>query len=115
MSKFSRLLPLVVVITLVAAGPLRAQSKVDAATLRSDMNRWMNERVEISGVVTHLVEDAAQSTRFYSLRDDFGKSILIRTIEDPPETNTKVTVYGTVTYEPNRKQLFIHEDQRVGK
>lgn len=104
-------------VSLVALGALGAvafaQTKVSVADVRNDVNRWLNERVELTGVIQNYVQDRSSTSRFYVLRDDFGRTILIRTGPELPETNAKYKVFGTVSYDVNRRELFVHEDQRI--
>lgn len=100
-------------VLILVASVGEAQTRVGVGDVRSDVNRWLNERVELTGVVQNYVQDRASTSRFYILRDDFGRTILVRTGPELPETNAKYTVIGTVSYDVTRRELFVHEDQRI--
>ena len=83
----------------VDAPPASAQEPLRIEKIRSNLDQWVNEVVTIEGIVEQYVDNTAQTTRFYFLKDDWGSVLRIRTSGDYPEANGRYRVTGPVSFE----------------
>jgi hypothetical protein len=74
---------------------------------------YENEKVEIVGVVDRIVRDnKSRSADYYVLRDNYGDTILVRSIEGYPEVGQKYRVVGVVNTEKDDSR-YIGEVSRT--
>jgi hypothetical protein len=95
----------------LAATAASAQMSPKVEEIRTFPNRFLNEVVAIEGVVTQYVEEPAQTTRFFYLKDDWGGLIKVRTTQEAPQTNKRYRVTGPVGIE--NRIPYISEETRI--
>jgi hypothetical protein len=71
---------------------------------------YINENVQVEGLVFQYVPGTSNTVAYYLIRDDNGAEVQVNTVMEPPETNIKYRVTG-VLYHENRN-LFISELSR---
>lgn len=75
--------------------------RVVTQNLINSPNRYLNNIVEIEGIVQQHLPDQTSAGFFY-LRDDFGELVRVRVIDSKPEVNTRIRMQGVFTRElPN--------------
>ncbi|MDI6401175.1 FHA domain-containing protein [Balneolaceae bacterium ANBcel3] len=84
-----------------------AQVSTTVADINNNPGGYINEHVEVEGLVTQYVPGSSTTLAHYVIRDDMGAEIQVNTTTGPPETNVKHRVSG-VLYHENRN-LFISE------
>lgn len=72
--------------------------KVVVENLNVSPARYMNNVVEIEGIVDRHLDDGTSAGFFY-LRDDFGELVRVRVLENKPEVNTRIILRGVFTRE----------------
>ncbi len=92
----------------LAAGELSPKVR----DIRSNINRYLNERVRIEGYVTQYVEAGSRTTAFYYLKDDWGGLIRVRTSDTPPAVGKRYAVVGPVGFDPRNNDPYISQEQR---
>lgn len=115
----SRLAALVIPALVVAFLPLATLPAFAAGELspkvrdiRSNINRYLNERVRIEGYVTQYVEAGSRTTAFYYLKDDWGGLIRVRTSDAPPAVGKRYAVVGPVGFDPRNNDPYISQEKR---
>lgn len=81
--------------------------------IRQDPQEFLNEVVTLEGFVTQYVDDDAQSTSFYFLKDDYGALIRVRTSRQSPETGARYRVTGPVGLDPESNEPYVSEETRI--
>ncbi len=75
--------------------------RVVTQNLINSPDRYLNNIVEIEGIVHQHLPDQTSAGFFY-LRDDFGELVRVRVIDSKPEVNTRIRIQGVFTRElPN--------------
>lgn len=82
-------------------------------TIRERPDAFLNEVVTLEGFVTQYVDDEAQSTDFYYLKDDFGALIKVRTSREAPEVGERYRISGPVGIDPDLNDPFVSEESRA--
>ncbi len=80
--------------------------------IKRNPRKYRNEVVAIDGFVTQFVEDKAQTTDFYYLKDDWGGLIKVRTSAGRPEVGRKYRVTGPLSIDIRYREPFISEEKR---
>ncbi len=89
-----------------------AQISPKVKDIKRHLSRYKDEVVSIDGFVTQYVEDKAQTTNFYYLKDDWGGLIKVRTSAGRPEVGKKYRVIGPVSIEIKYREPYISEEKR---
>jgi len=87
-----------------------AQVDTTIQDINNNPGDFVNENVQVDGLVIQYVAGSSTTVAHYILRDDMGAEIQVNTTIGPPETNVKYIVTGVV-YHENRR-LFISELSR---
>jgi pSer/pThr/pTyr-binding forkhead associated (FHA) protein len=90
-----------------------AQDVTRVDDIRTAPGRYLNEVVTVEGYATQYVENPAQTSSFYYLKDDFGGIITVRTTKEAPEVGMRYTVTGPVGVDPRREDPYISEESRT--
>ncbi len=78
-----------------------------------DKAKLINEVVLVRGITGKKLDDLSQSTRLYTLVDDFGDSIKVRTSQPWPSIGVTFRVRGTIIYDGRLKDYILVEADRV--
>ncbi len=95
------------------AGVINAQTSISVRELvRGFHSRYKNEQVAVRGWV--LAEKRVSSTSFkaYYLKDRYGATIVVRTVNKVPQINSEVLVTGVALVDADSKRFFISETKR---
>ena len=95
------------------AGVIHAQTPISVRELvRGFYSRYKNEQVAVQGWVS--AEKRVSSTTFkaYYLKDRYGSTIVVRTVNKLPEINSEVLVTGVALVDADSKRFFISETKR---
>ena len=95
------------------AGVIHAQTPISVRELvRGFYSRYKNEQVVVQGWVS--AEKRVSSTTFkaYYLKDRYGSTIVVRTVNKLPEINSEVLVTGVALVDADSKRFFISETKR---
>ncbi len=108
-----RLLLVLSAVFLVAA-PAYAQVLPGKAIkiIVSQVPKYVNQQVAIEGRTGRYVHDASITTGVYTLTDDYGDPIRIRTSKGTPVLGVTHKVTGTLIYDGTLKQYFLIEASR---
>jgi len=90
-----------------------AQDITRVDEIRRAPGQFLNEVTTVEGYATQYIENPAQSTSFYYLKDDYGGIITIRTTKEAPAVGQRYTVSGPVGIDPRREDPYISEEARV--
>lgn len=75
---------------------------VQVQAIKNEIRRYANERVLLEGVVPQYEPTPTSSTRLYWLKDDWGGLILVRTLDELPQTGARYAIEGVVTLDDTR-------------
>lgn len=76
-------------------------------------SKYINEHVHIQGRTGKYVHDASRTTGVYTLTDDYGGTIRVRTSHGKPQIARTYDVFGTVFRDVGSRSLMLMEDKRV--
>ncbi len=86
------------IILLISSAVYAEVFKVVVENLNISPSRYINNIVEIEGIVDRHLDDGT-SAGFFFLRDDFGDFVRVRVLDNKPEVNMRVVVRGVFTRE----------------
>ena len=91
-----------------------AQLTPKISDIKTNPDKFLNEIVTITGHVQQYIEDNAETTTVYYLRDDWGGSIKVRTDGAPPKVGLRYQVTGPVSKDSGAaySDSYIFEKQR---
>ena len=95
------------------AGVIHAQTPISVRELvRGFYSRCKNEQVAVQGWVS--AEKLVSSTTFkaYYLKDRYGSTIVVRTVNELPQINSEVLVTGVALADADSRKFFISETKR---
>lgn len=75
--------------------------------------KYIQEKVEIEGVVTQYVEGNTATTSYYSLQGNYGGLIKVNTSASSPITLSRYKVTGTIILDQKTRRPVLIEDTRV--
>ena len=116
MTKTLRTVSVVIVLVLCAAAtPAQADrlQPTRISLIKANWSAYLNERVRIDGFVTQFVDAGTRSTSFYSIKDDWGSVVKVRTSKQAPSVGKRYSIEGPVGIDPKTKDLFISEEMRL--
>jgi hypothetical protein len=116
MTRTLRTMSVVLVLVLcAAAAPAQADrlQPTRISLIKANWSAYLNERVRIDGFVTQFVDAGTRSTSFYSIKDDWGSVVKVRTSKQAPLVGKRYSIEGPVGIDPRTKDLFISEETRL--
>lgn len=108
----SRFLILAAVLTIVGSAVAQEVEPKRISEIKRTAAQNLNEIVRVEGFVTQFVDEGSRSTRFYSIRDDWGTVIRVRTSKEAPSVGKRYDVIGPLTLDSRSRELFISEESR---
>ena len=95
------------------AGVINAQTPISVRELvRGFHSRYKNEQVAVQGWVSAEKMVSSTSFKAYYLKDRYGSTIVVRTVNKVPEINSEVLVTGVALVDADSKRFFISETRR---
>jgi len=92
---------------------LLGQSKVvQIKDILKDPTGFLQEEIQVTGLVIQYVEATEQTTSHYYLKDDYGAIIKVHTAESKPETNVKYKVTGILYMDAATSSPFLSEKSK---
>ena len=92
---------------IIASGVVCAEA-VQVKELVQNRDRYTNRLVEVEGVVERWIEKAEKDKAgFYVLKDNFGDSIDVQTIEQNPPVGTRCRVSGLLSEGSRKDYVYI--------
>jgi FHA domain len=114
MSNFQRYSSwLVVIIAFFVSTSLAQPIKTSVDSIAANPGRYIDNAIQVEGLVVQYVPATATTTSHYLLRGDYGAVLRVNTAEGSPETNRKYQVTGIVYIDPVGKEVFISEKTRT--
>lgn len=101
---------LIVIVFFVTITSVTGQVKTTVYEINNNPGNFINENVQVEGLVLQYIPGSSSTLAHYILKDDMGAEIQINTTVGSPSTNEKYSVTG-VLYQENRR-LFISEQSR---
>ena len=94
-------------------GVINAQTPISIRELvRGFHSRYKNEQVTVRGWVSAEKRVSSTSFKAYYLKDRYGSTIVVRTVNKVPEINSEVLVTGVALVDADSKRFFISETRR---
>lgn len=105
--------PIIGIIWITSFLNLHAQDNlIQVKDILKDPSMYVQEEIQVSGLVIQYIEATAQTTSHYYLKDDYGAIIKVHTAEGKPETNAKYKVLGILYLDPATGSPFISEKSK---
>ena len=94
-------------------GVIHAQTTISVRELvRGFYSRYKNEQVAVQGWVSAEKRVSSTTFRAYYLKDRYGSTIVVRTVNELPQINSEVLVTGVALVDADSKRFFISETKR---
>ncbi len=95
------------------AGVINAQTPISVRELvRGFHSRYKNEQVTVQGWVSAEKRVSSTSFKAYYLKDRYGSTIVVRTVNKVPQINSEVLVTGVALVDADTRRFFISETRR---
>jgi hypothetical protein len=110
-----RYFPLLVWLLILATAAIAqtATEQTDLSSLRRSFSRMNNQKVKVEGTVTQHSRAKAGSTSFYTMKDDLGGLMTIRTTNPLPLVEGRYVIEGPLSKDPQTGEIFISEESRT--
>jgi hypothetical protein len=108
----SRFFILAAVLTMVSSAVAQELAPKRISEIKRAAAQNLNEIVRVEGFVTQFVDEGTQSTKFYTIKDDWGTVIRVRTSKEVPSVGKRYDVKGPLTLDSRSRELFISEESR---
>ena len=92
---------------------INAQTPISVRELvRGFHSRYKNEQVTVQGWVSAEKRVSSTSFKAYYLKDRYGSTIVVRTVNKVPQINSELLVTGVALVDADSKRFFISETKR---
>ena len=100
-------------VVVLFAGVINAQTPISVRELvRGFHSRYKNEQVTVQGWVSAEKRVSSTSFKAYYLKDRYGSTIVVRTVNKVPQINSELLVTGVALVDADSKRFFISETKR---
>ena len=113
MKAFFMYLLCILVIGLFSIPVANAQLKTSIDSIAVNPGHYVNNAVEVEGLVTQYVAGTSTTTSYYVIQGYYSNIIQVNTAESAPVTNEKYRVVGIVYVDPATGTAFISEKSKT--
>ncbi len=94
---------------LFLALPAMSQIRTTVYDITEHPRTFEDEYIRVTGTVTQWIPQSSTTFAHYVLKDDDGASIRVRTSAGPPQTYSRINVWGIVIVEGGTPYIFEHK------
>lgn len=107
-----RRLLLLVPVALVLLSGFAVSAQTDEPIRLREKEKYVNEKVTVKGITGKKLEDVSETTKLYTLVDDFNDEIKVRTSQGWPDIGVSFVVKGAIILDGRLNEFILLEESR---